>query len=82
MKRYKLISDLTPDVPVIIGTLDECIEKQSEYGIASVFLTKIVESRMCECDSCKGYIGHNSDCGVHNEPAMRNTKCDCGVNAT
>lgn len=22
-------------------------------------------------------IGHDSDCGVHNEPASKNTECDC-----
>lgn len=33
----------------------------------------------CMCDACKGGATHASDCSVHNEPAMRNGPCDCGV---
>jgi len=35
----------------------------------------------CKCDECKILL-HNSDCTVHNEPALPKGKCDCGaVNA-
>ena len=26
-------------------------------------------------------VEHTSDCAVHNEPAARSTKCDCGLDA-
>lgn len=81
-KRYKLNSMLSPEIPLIIGTYDECVAKQSEYGMSGAMLTKISESKICECKECRGYVVHSSDCAVHNEPAMKNGKCDCGINAT
>lgn len=78
MKRYKLNSLLLPKIPIIIGTLEECREKQKEYGL-SAMLTQITISNHCECSECRGYVHHKSDCAVHNEPAVPNGKCDCGV---
>jgi len=78
MSRYKLISMLSPEVPLIIGTHDECLDKQKEYGW-SALLTQIQESRHCECGYCLGYITHSSDCAVHNEPAEPNGECNCNV---
>jgi len=31
----------------------------------------------CQCDACKNGIVHDSDCAVHNMPAMPNGPCDC-----
>lgn len=31
------------------------------------------------CPACKDGIIHKSDCAVHNEPAERNGKCNCGA---
>ncbi len=36
----------------------------------------------CECPKCRelGFgLGHKSDCAVHNEPAMPQGPCDCGM---
>lgn len=33
----------------------------------------------CACPACRDGTIHASDCSVHNEPAMRNGPCDCGV---
>lgn len=67
--------------PLKIGTRRECIDYAIErWGYSGALLTEVVESTICECESCKGYIPHKSDCAVHNEPAERNGKCDCGVN--
>ena len=33
----------------------------------------------CMCSACKDGTTHNSDCAVHNEPAMQNGPCSCGV---
>lgn len=31
----------------------------------------------CQCIACKDGIRHDSDCAVHNEPAMPRGSCDC-----
>ena len=36
-------------------------------------------TRHCMCEACEDGTIHASDCAVHNEPAMRNGPCDCGV---
>jgi hypothetical protein len=33
----------------------------------------------CMCEACRGGLIHASCCAVHNEPAMPNGPCDCGV---
>ena len=43
---------------------------------------RLIELEHCQCSACENGIIHSSDCAVHNEPAMLNGKCDCGVNAT
>ena len=42
------------------------------------------EPEHCMCEACKDGIIHDSDCAVHNMPAMPNGECDCSVkdNAT
>jgi hypothetical protein len=33
----------------------------------------------CECPACREGNTHQSDCAVHNEPAMPNGECNCGA---
>lgn len=33
----------------------------------------------CTCPACADGVIHASDCAVHNEPAMPNGPCTCGV---
>jgi len=33
----------------------------------------------CQCVACKRDGQHDSDCAVHNEPAIPNGPCDCGA---
>ena len=35
------------------------------------------ESVICGCGSCTIDYQHQSDCAVHNMPAMKNGKCNC-----
>ena len=31
----------------------------------------------CECDECKDGMIHDSDCAVHNQPALPKGECNC-----
>ena len=38
---------------------------------------EVSERTICSCGSCTTEYQHQSDCAVHNMPAMPNGKCDC-----
>lgn len=89
LENLKALTELTDQLLTDIDEIAADNKNRPEYSLTRAFnfcnkfLDKIGIQKdgatHCMCAACADGTIHASDCSVHNDPAMRNVACDCGV---